>query len=176
MVSIGTGQTYADGVQTLSAIGAGELTTPTSSQRYALGLKVAMYDETYKSIKEFIYVKAAAALTAKDTVMVVNSNTSGAEYTTLTPATTATATRRCGVALSDVTINYYCFLQILGPAPISSTGAMTAGNTVVMANGVKTLTDSAGTTVGTATVGIALTSSLGAAANTVLLLGERVTV
>lgn len=151
---------------------------PSATQKYPLGLEITQEPEgssTEKAMKKYVYVKAAAALSAKDVVIIDNSGTVGAEVTTSTPATSAVP-KRCGVANVDFTINYYGFLQVGGNTTITSAGATTLGNTGKLANGVKTITDEGGAAETALTIGF-IKNTLGLAGDaTVYLIDKRVTV
>jgi hypothetical protein len=57
-----------------------DLTTPSSTQKYPLGLEVTIYDSSKKSEKAFVYAKASQALTAYRTYVVNVSSEVGGEW------------------------------------------------------------------------------------------------
>ena len=148
------------------------LNTPSASQAFSLGYEYVGIDPTTKTIKKFVYVYAAAALTANNIYTINPTGTVGQELSTGTPATTTIPTQY-GVANTAVASGYYAFLQVEGDTTIATAGATTAGDTVKMANAVTTVTDETGTTPTVKTVGITKTT-LGSAGNaTVYLINKN---
>lgn len=148
-------------VETQTVFDEVDLVTPTSTQKYPLGKKVRIREaansasETASTAtKEYIYVKASAALTAKGAYVITPSGTAGAELGTGTPATSSVAVR-AGIAPVAFTSGYFGFLQIEGDASIVSYGAVTAGDTLKLINTSIRLADEAGTTPTAKTIGIA---------------------
>lgn len=159
-----------------------DLVTPTSTAKYPLGFQITVGEKANISSetastasKRFVYVKASAALTAKNVYLIQPSGTAGGEVGTATPATSSVA-MGCGVANVAFTSGYFGFLQIEGDTQITSAGATTAGNTGKLANGVTTVTDEAGTAVTAKTIGY-IKNTLGAAGTAnVYLINQKVTV
>lgn len=168
----GTGQVYANGSSVTFSVGVGDLTTPTSTQKYPLGTTVVLEDTQNKLLNKYVYVKAGAGLTAKAIYFINPSNVANAELITATPATSAFA-KSYGVANTAFTNGYYGYLQTEGVTTVVSTGAATIGNTGKMANGVLTVTDEAGTAETALTVGVFKTGSVGSADNTIYLLPNK---
>jgi len=154
-----------------------DLTVPTATAEYTLGVEVEMLVSGETAKKVYKYVKAGSALTAKGAYVIANTGTPGAEVTTAAPATTAVPVQGC-VANVAFTSGYYGFVQIEGDTTVVSTGATTKLNTATLANGVTTVTDEAGTTETALTVGI-FKDTLGATGDATLYLlgnGKKVTI
>lgn len=153
-----------------------DLTTPTATAQYPLGLVISLMDTATGYMKQFMYVKnRAASLAAKATATIALSATAGAELVTAVPAT-STVPLIAGVANVAVTSGYYFFIQIYGDTTITSAGATTAGNTGKLANGAATITDEAGVTETAKTLGIIKNTLSGAGNASVFLINKRVTI
>lgn len=111
-----------------------DLTTPTSTAKYGLGFEVETIDEN-KNVRKYIYVKAGAALDAKDTVMV------NAGFVAVAPSTSAFA-KITGVANVGVASGDFFFLQIKGQTIAKSAGNTTADHYTKLITALKTVTDS----------------------------------
>ena len=114
---------------------AGDLKKASEVQEYGLGLEVETIDEN-NDVRKYIYVKAGAALDAKDTVMV------NPGFVAVAPSTSAFA-KITGVANVDVASGSYFFLQIKGQTTAKSAGNTTADHYTKLITAVKTVTDSA---------------------------------
>ena len=115
-------------------IDADDLKTASSTAKYGLGQVVETIDEN-KNVRAYIYVKAGADLTAKDTVMV------NPGFVAVAPATSAFA-KITGVANIGVADGSYFFLQIKGQTIAKSAGATTKDHYTKLITAVKTVTDS----------------------------------
>ena len=115
-------------------INADDLTTTSATAKYGLGQVIETIDEN-KNVRAYIYVKAGAAITAKDTVMV------NAGFVAVAPATSAFA-KITGVANVDVASGSYFFLQIKGKTIAKSAGNTTADHYTKLITEVATVTDS----------------------------------
>ena len=91
-----------------------DLTTPTSTQNYPLGLPVSIYDSATKMDKVFIYVKAHAGLTVYVPYVLNWTGTAGSEVKTAAPATTAAPGQMVCVPQVAFTSGYYGFVQVKG--------------------------------------------------------------
>ena len=114
---------------------AGDLKKTSTTAEYGLGYEVETIDEN-KNVRKYIYVKAGAALDAKDTVMV------NAGFVAVAPSTSAFA-KITGVANISVASDSYFFLQIKGQTIAKSAGNTTADHYTKLITAVKTVTDSA---------------------------------
>ncbi len=114
---------------------AGDLKKTSTTAEYGLGYEVETIDEN-KNVRKYIYVKAGAALDAKDTVMV------NAGFVAVAPSTSAFA-KITGVANVAVASGSYFFLQIKGQTIAKSAGATTEGHYTKLITALKTVTDSA---------------------------------
>ena len=114
---------------------AGDLKKTSTTAEYGLGYEVETIDEN-KNIRKYIYVKAGAALDAKDTVMV------NAGFVAVAPSTSAFA-KITGVANVGVASGDYFFLQIKGQTITKSAGNTTKDHYTKLITAVKTVTDSA---------------------------------
>lgn len=113
---------------------AGDLKKTSTTAEYGLGYEVETIDEN-KNIRKYIYVKAGAALDAKDTVMV------NAGFVAVAPSTSAFA-KITGVANVGVASGSYFFLQIKGQTIAKSAGNTTADHYTKLITALKTVTDS----------------------------------
>jgi hypothetical protein len=150
-----------------------DLITPSTTALYSLGT-VLTVDDGSGYIKQYMYVLADSNIAAKEAMQIIDGVTAGAQFTTQTPAATATATCYGGVANVAIPSGYYGFLQIKGKTTCVSTGATTLGNTVDLADTLRTVTDSGAATITTATLGIVNTNAIGSADVEVNLIGERI--
>ena len=114
---------------------AGDLKKASEVQEYGLGLEVETIDEN-NDVRKYIYVKAGAALDAKDTVMV------NPGFVAVAPSTSAFA-KITGVANIGVASGSFFFLQIKGKTTAVSAGATTATHYTKLVTTAKTVTDSA---------------------------------
>ena len=131
--------------------------------KYGLGQKITTIDEN-NDVREYIYVKAGADLTAKDTVMV------NPGFVAVALSTSAFA-KITGVANIGVADGSFFFLQIKGKTTVVSAGATTEGNTGKLENGEVTVADESGTTQTAKTFGVILTTLAGAGDAEILLFG-----
>lgn len=113
---------------------AGDLKKASEVQEYGLGFEVETIDEK-NDIRKYIYVKAGAALDAKDTVMV------NPGFVAVAPLTSAFA-KITGVANIGVASGSFFFLQIKGKTIAKSAGATTADHYTKLITELKTVTDS----------------------------------
>ena len=113
---------------------AGDLKKASEVQEYGLGFEVETIDEK-NDIRKYIYVKAGAALDAKDTVMV------NPGFVAVAPSTSAFA-KITGVANVGVASGSFFFLQIKGKTIAKSAGATTADHYTKLITALKTVTDS----------------------------------
>ena len=113
---------------------AGDLKKASEVQEYGLGFEVETIDEK-NDIRKYIYVKAGAALDAKDTVMV------NPGFVAVAPSTSAFA-KITGVANIGVASGSFFFLQIKGKTIAKSAGATTADHYTKLITALKTVKDS----------------------------------
>lgn len=166
-----------DTVQDFSSISEAELTTPTSIQRFPLGLEVVTSNPfgTSKNRKVWKYIQADNALSQYGIYTIKGVYASNAVTVKAQTPATSTVYQQKGVAPVAFTDEYYGFIQIEGDCTIlatSSTG--TAGNFVKAINGAATVTDES-TTRTTASVALCLVTASGAS-TTYTLLGDKSTV
>lgn len=160
-------------VQLRSALGnTVDLTTPASTQQYPLGTVVEVIDDTYKSIKKFMYVKSHGALAKYSGYFITFSATAGSEVITVAPTTSALLRIGC-IPQVDFTSGYYGWVQIEGDCTVNATGNTTLGNTGKFADQVLTITDEAAATETASTIGVfKATNSAGATTVAFCLLGK----
>ena len=113
---------------------AGDLKKASEVQEYGLGFEVETIDEN-KDIRKYIYVKAGAALDAKDTVMV------NPGFVAVAPSTSAFA-KITGVANIGVASGSFFFLQIKGKTTAVSTTDTHANYYTKLVTTVKTVGES----------------------------------
>lgn len=113
---------------------ADDLTTASTTAKYGLGQEIETIDEN-KNVRKYIYVKAGADLTAKDTVMV------NPGFVAVAPSTSAFA-KITGVANISVADGSFFFLQIKGQTIAKSAGNTTADHYTKLITALKTVTDS----------------------------------
>lgn len=140
---------------------ANDIKSSSTTAKYGLGQTITTIDEN-DDVREYIYVKAGANITAKDCVVLTPT------FETKTPATAA-FTVIGGVANFNVASGSYFFLQIKGKTTVVSAGATTAGNTGKLTNGAKTVTDESGTAQTAKTFGV-IKTTLAAAGNAEIVL------
>ena len=116
-------------------IESGDIKATSTTAKYGLGQVIETIDEN-KNVRAYIYVKAGAAITAKDTLMV------NPGFVAVAPSTSAFA-KITGVANVDVASGSYFFLQIKGQTIAKSAGNTTADHYTKLITAVKTVTDSA---------------------------------
>ena len=162
-----------------------DLITPSAAQKYPLGSEIKIYDSARKSIKTYIYVKAAgSALTIYNAYVIRPSSATGAEYkialATQTWIATATASvpgkpEQVGVAPAAFTANYYGFLQTEGYCTVAVTTNTTAGNMLSVASGASNtkLSDEATTTMSMYTIGVAKAARYGVGNIAAVLVNRR---
>ena len=112
-----------------------DIKTSSTTAKYGLGQVIETIDEN-KNVRAYIYVKAGADLTAKDTVMV------NPGFVAVAPSTSAFA-KITGVANIGVADGSYFFLQIKGQTIAKSAGNTTADHYTKLITAIKTVTDSA---------------------------------
>jgi hypothetical protein len=152
-------------IQLRTALGnVSDLTTPTLLQNYVLGTVVEIIDDTYKSIKKFMYVKSHGTLTIYNAYFIAYSSTAGSEVITVGATTSAILKIAC-IAPATFTSGYYGFVQIEGDCTVASTGNTTAGNTGKLADSVSTVTDETAATETASTIGVFKTTQSAGAAN-----------
>ena len=115
-------------------IDAGDLNATSTTAKYGLGFEVETIDEN-NDVRKYIYVKAGAALDAKNTVMV------NPGFVAVAPATSAFA-KITGVANIGVADGSFFFLQIKGKTIAKSAGNTTATHYTKLVTAVKTVADS----------------------------------
>lgn len=114
---------------------AGDLKKTSTTAEYPLGFEVETIDEN-KELRKYMYVKAGAALTAKDTVMV------NPGFVAVAPSTSAFA-KITGVANVGIADGSFGFIQTKGQTITKSAGATTKDHYTKLITAVKTVTDSA---------------------------------
>ena len=151
-----------DALQNISSISEAELTTPSSTQRFPLGMEITTGQPfgTSTNVKKWKYLQAHGALSQYGVYAVKGAYASNAtKFKTAAAASLAVYTEY-GVAPVAVTSGYYFWLQISGDCTVLAEGSTaTAGNTLNVINAKATATDSSGTTVSTATFALANTST-----------------
>ena len=113
---------------------ANDIKSSSTTAKYGLGQKITTIDEN-NDVREYIYVKAGADLTAKDTVMV------NPGFVAVAPSTSAFA-KITGVANIGVADGSFFFLQIKGKTIAKSAGNTTRDHYTKLITAVKTVTDS----------------------------------
>ncbi len=99
----------------------GDLTTPTSTAQYPLGLVKVFKDTTNNTIAKYIYVKAHAALTAYQPYVLDPTGTAGADFTTLAPATIAAPGAQVVIPQVAFTSGYFGFVLLAGVGKVLMT-------------------------------------------------------
>lgn len=122
-----------------------DITTPTSTLNglYVLGQIYSFKDSSApNAVKQYMYIKANGALTQYQPYRIVNSGTSGAEWTTASFISLSAPVTLVGIPQVAFTSGYYGFIQIGGvatykaPATTVAAGAslkaMTSGTALVV--------------------------------------------
>jgi len=154
-----------------------DLTTPTSTRQYPLGGIIVVEDGT--KVSRYVYVKANGALTQYQPICIVNSNTSGAEWTTASPVTQTENINIVGVPQVAFTSGYYGFVQTEGTVTAKIAAVThTVGDYLKLTSGATSFTLVSATSGSTVLDGksAALCGSVSTAAEsgTVILLGRAV--
>lgn len=113
---------------------ANDIKVSSTTAKYGLGQIITTIDEN-NDVREYIYVKAGAALDAKDTVMV------NPGFVAVAPSTSAFA-KITGVVNIGVASGSYFFLQIKGKTITKSAGNTTKDHYTKLITALKTVTDS----------------------------------
>jgi hypothetical protein len=153
-----------------------DLTTPTSTQKYALGSVISIIDPTVKAVKKYMYVYAPSQCTIKVPYMITWTGTTGQEVEAVTVATLATPGMIVGVPPATITATYYGFIQIEGLC--SANGTFTDTYFVTVLNSGPTVfadDDGSQPVLTDSSMGIAVGAGTGTD-GTVLLLGRPATV
>ena len=128
-----------------------DLTTPSATQLYPLGYECVLEDTDYKTIKKFVYVQAATALTAYVPYTIDFTSVSAAEVTTKTPVAIAANGAQIGVSSVTVpTTTPFCFLQTMGDAKANCAATPTLGDALEVSAAAPTVF----TTEGSSTVSV----------------------
>lgn len=157
-----------------------DLTTPTSTQQYALGAIITVQDSTKTRIKRYMYIKASGALTQYQAYVINYSATSGAEVIAVAPTDAFLAPgEMLAVPQIAFTDTYYGFVLIEGDGKVLKTAEtyavgdflawdLTTSTSALIVDG------STGATTRTVdSFAISKTAGTGAAAIDVALLGNR---
>jgi hypothetical protein len=97
-----------------------DLTTPTSAKKYPLGATIQVVDSNGE-IAEYMYVRAHAALTAKQPYVLNYTATADEEVATAAPATLAAPGRQVVIPQVGFTDDYYGFVLIRGNGEVLMT-------------------------------------------------------
>lgn len=104
-------------VEQFFSINEDDLTTPSSTKKYPLGLSVTVGDSgATDAVKTFMYVKSHGALTQYQPYVISYVNTSAGEVVTAAPATQTSPIVLVCVPQVAFTSGYYGFVQIQGQA------------------------------------------------------------
>jgi hypothetical protein len=98
-----------------------DLTTPTSLQKYPLGMVLTLEDGSKKTVRKYVYIKAHAALTQYQPYVLDIAATEGAEVATGAPATLAAPGRKVVVPQVAFTSGYYGFVLLEGDGKVLMT-------------------------------------------------------
>jgi len=155
----------------LQTIDTDDLTNPTSTRKYDLGIRFRDVSSTDAIKPEYIYVKSHGALTQYYPYQISSSNTAGSEVITKAPATTASGAVVVAPQVA-VSSGYYAWVQVKGKATVTTTDTVAAGDFVEVLNNGSGLKLDGGATGSTAesnqSVGIAATATSGGSATIVL--------
>jgi len=92
-----------------------DITTPSSTQRYPLGLEVTFEDSSAQdAIKKFVYVKSHTTLTQYQPYIISYLGTAASEVVTAAPATQTSYINQVAVPQVAFTSGYYGFVQTQG--------------------------------------------------------------
>ena len=146
-----------------------DLTTPTSTAKYALGSVVELWDSDYKTVSKYMYVYAPSQCVAATPYMITWTSTTGQEVEAVTCATMAAPGRLIGVPPATITATYYGWIQIQGTC--TALGAYTNTYCVTVQNNTPAVFEDDGTTTITAnTIGVA--KSAATTTGTIYLIGR----
>ena len=149
-----------------------DLTIPTSTQEYPLGLEVVVEDSDTKTIKKFIYVKSHAALTAYVPYALNFTSTAGSEVITSAPVAISA---QIGIAQVAFTSGYFGFIQTMGDCLANHAGATTNTYALKISAAAPTVvTAESNATVTVNSFGVA--KATGGAGTAIWLFGEQAVV
>jgi hypothetical protein len=98
-----------------------DLTAPTATLNYPLGTELIVYNDTYKAIQRYKYIKSHGALTQYQPYVISISGTVGSEVITAAPATLAAPGILIGIPQVAFTSGYYGFVLIEGDGSVLMT-------------------------------------------------------
>jgi hypothetical protein len=91
-----------------------DLTNPTTTQKYPLGMEVTIHDTDKHSVKTYVYVYAVGTLTQYVPYVLTFAGVAGTEVEAIAPLTTAAPGQRVCVPQVGITATYYGFVQVGG--------------------------------------------------------------
>ena len=160
----------------IQSIDTDDLTNPSSTRKYDLGVKYVDVTTAAAIKPEYMYIKSHTALTQYQPYQLSISHTAGSEITGRAPATQTSGAQIFAPQVA-VTSGYYCWVQVKGLATVLTTDTFAAGDYAEVLNAGSGLTldgGASGSTVeGKHTVGVATTATSAGSA-TVLLNGNVV--
>ena len=152
-----------------------DLTVPTSTQGYPLGMIYECEDSSTKTIKKFMYIYGGGGLTAYVPYAISFASTSAQEITAITPASFASPGSLICIPQVAFTSGYYGFVQIQGNCT-AACGTVTATYNLICVTPYVTLTYASGTTTtSTNTVGFMVDNTV-AATSSIYLIGSRIVI
>lgn len=161
-------------IETRFALGSeSDLTTPTSTQGYALGTIYECEDSTTKTIKRYMYVYGGSGVTVNLPYMISYTSTSGQEIKPIAPATFADPGKLICVAPATISSTYYGWVQLQGHCEGAMGASITAGYYLSVENTATTFTSDETTTPSVETVAVAIDTTTDAATGTIYLNGRK---
>lgn len=158
------------------ALDATDLIQPTANAKYEVGTKISTADTHGGAEKEYVYIKASAALTAFVPRVINIGAVEGAEVVSAAPVTIAAPGAQVCVPQVDFTSGYYGFVQTKGDASVligAETYAVGDHVQVLNAGALVVVDGTSGATVESVnTCGISKTAGTTAQAISVYLKGE----
>lgn len=149
-----------------------DLTVPTSTQKYPLGMIYECEDSDTKTIKKYMYIYGGSGKTVAVPYMITWSTTSGQEVGATTPATFAAPGRLIGVPPATIASAYYGFVQIEGHCE-AALPICTAGYFLNIENTDAVFSVDGTTTMDDESVGIAVDTCASATTATCYLFNRR---
>lgn len=152
-----------------------DLTNPSATQDYKLGIVIEIQDDATKSIKKYKYVKSHGALTQYQPYVVTASSTAGSEVITAAPVTIVSAVVEIGIPQVAFTAGYYGFVLIEGKGTAVITSATyVTGNALKLTNAATSLIAASTATIATINTSAYLIAATTGTSGAVILPGNRV--
>jgi len=155
----------------IQSIDTDDLTNPSSTRKYDLGVKYVDVNSSAAIKPEYMYIKSHAALTQYQPYQESITNTAGSEIISKAPVTQTSGARIFAPQVA-VTSGHYAWVLVKGIGTVLTTDTFAAGDYAEVLNGGSGLKLDGGASGSTAegkkTVGIATSATSGGSASVLL--------